>query len=51
MTNVAATDRTRPADWPYTEQEMRQVRDAVQREAYPPAGRTGVGSVLRRRLG
>ena len=47
--NVQQLNQTRPADWPYTEAEMRQVRAAVQREAYPPAGRSGVGAAIRRR--
>lgn len=46
--NVAATDRNRSTDWPYSDLEMQQIKTAVQREAYPPAGRTGVGTVVKR---
>jgi hypothetical protein len=47
MVNVAQADRRRAQDWPYTDEQMRQMMAAVQREAYPPAQRTGVGSVVR----
>lgn len=35
------------SDWPYTEQEMQQAMAAVQREGYPPTGRTGIGAAIR----
>ena len=49
MTNVQQLNRTRPADWPYTAHEMELIRAAVQAEANPPAQRSGVGPVVRRR--
>lgn len=47
MTNVLHANRRRAQDWPYTDEQMRQMMAAVQREAYPPAQRTGIGSVVR----
>jgi hypothetical protein len=48
--NVAQTDRTRGSDFPYTAAELRQIARAVRNEGYPPQGRTGVGTVVRRHL-
>ena len=48
MTNVAAANLTQPSDWVPTPEQIEQMRAAMNREAYPPARRTGVGTVLRR---
>lgn len=43
MTNVAETDRSRGADFPYTTAELRQIAAAVRNEGYPASGRIEVG--------
>jgi hypothetical protein len=51
MTNVAAVDRQHGRDWPYTVEQMQQIKVAVQVQPYPPAGRSGIGTVLRQGRG
>lgn len=46
--NVQQTNTNRPPDWNPTPEQIAQVLRAVRNEAYPPAGRTGVGPVARR---
>jgi hypothetical protein len=48
VTNVAETNRDRRADFPYTDAELAAIKAAVRNEAYPPQGRRGVGTVIRR---
>lgn len=48
MTNVSAANVNQPKPWNPTPVTVEQILAAVQREAYPPAGRSGVGTVLRR---
>lgn len=48
MTNVATANVQHPA-FPYSSAELAAIMRAVQNEAYPPQGRTGVGTVLRKR--
>lgn len=46
--NVAAANVNQPRPWVPSPVTVQQILAAVQREAYPPAGRSGVGTVLRR---
>lgn len=48
MLNVAAVNSQQPPDWAPTRAEIEQIKKALNDEAYPPAGRTCVGTVLRR---
>jgi 2-keto-3-deoxy-L-rhamnonate aldolase RhmA len=48
MLNVAAVNSQQPPDWAPTRAEIEQIKRAVANEAYPPAGRSGVGPVARR---
>ena len=47
MTNVQQMNRTQPPDWNPDPQTLARLRTAVNREAYPPAQRSGVGPVAR----
>jgi hypothetical protein len=47
MTRVVQANRSQPADWAPTREQLTRMREAMNREAYPPAQRTGVGTVLR----
>jgi 2-keto-3-deoxy-L-rhamnonate aldolase RhmA len=46
--NVQQVNSQQPPDWSPTREEIEQVKQAVKNEAYPPAGRSGVGPVARR---
>ena len=46
--NVAVTNTTQPADWKPIPEQIAQVLRALKNEAYPPAGRRGVGPVVSR---
>lgn len=48
MTNVSRDNVQRPV-FPYTSAELVAIAQAVRNEGYPPQGRTGVGTVLRKR--
>jgi hypothetical protein len=48
MRNVARADSQQPPDWAPTPEQIEQIKAALENEAYPPAGRTGVGYVARR---
>lgn len=48
MTNVAKANLQYPG-FPYTPTELAQIAAAVRNEGYPPQGRTGIGTVLRKR--
>jgi hypothetical protein len=48
MTNVTQANLTQPSDWVPTAEQIEQMWAAMNREAYPPAQRNGVGTVLRR---
>ncbi len=48
MSKLQQLNQTRPADWPYSDQEMQLIRAAVAAEGNPPAQRSGVGTVVRR---
>lgn len=48
MVNVAAANLTQPSDWALTPEQIQQLRETMNREAYPPAQRTGVVTVPRR---
>ncbi|MFC7533060.1 hypothetical protein [Actinoplanes sp. GCM10030250] len=37
-----------PPDWHPTREEIEQIKRALRDEAYPPAGRIGLGTVVRR---
>ena len=47
--NVAQVDRSRGGDFPYTPAELAAIAAAVRNEGYPPQGRDGVGTVIRKR--
>jgi|tagenome__1003787_1003787.scaffolds.fasta_scaffold20040959_1 hypothetical protein len=51
MRNVARADSQQPPDWTLTPEQIEQIKAALENEAYPPAGRTGVGCVVRRPAG
>lgn len=46
MTNVAAANDRNPGG--FTPDEIARIRRAVANEAYPPQGRVGFGTVVRR---
>ena len=48
MTNVTDAIRRPPGDFPYTAAELARIAAAVRNEGYPPEGRTGVGTVLKK---
>jgi hypothetical protein len=48
VTNAAKADEQQPA-FPYTPKQLRQIAAAVRDEGYPPQGRNGLGTVVRRR--
>lgn len=48
MRNIAEANHSRGADW-YSPAELAAIMQAVRNEAYPPQGRTGIGTVLRKR--
>ncbi len=45
--NIAEANTNR-RDWQPTREQVAQIMRALRNEAYPPAGRSGVGTVLRR---
>jgi hypothetical protein len=47
MRDVAEADRQQPPDWTPTREEIERIKTALTNEAYPPGGRTGVGTVVR----
>jgi predicted RNA-binding protein with PUA domain len=49
MLNVHEVNVTQPPDWRPTPEQVKQIAQALLNEAYPPAGRTRVGTVLRGR--
>ncbi len=46
--NIAEVNTNQPRDWAPSPEQIQRVLRALRNEAYPPAGRTGVGTVLRR---
>jgi hypothetical protein len=48
MFNIAEANVNPPRDWAPTREQIDRVLKALRNEAYPPAGRSGVGTVLRR---
>lgn len=50
MFNIASVNAQQPPDWNPSREQIQQIKEAVRNEAYPPAGRTGVGTVLRRHV-
>lgn len=49
--NIAEANTNQPRDWAPSPDQVRQVLRALRNEAYPLAGRCGVGTVLRGRRG
>jgi hypothetical protein len=47
MSNVSEANVQHPA-FPYTPAQLRRITVAVRNEGYPPQGRTGVGTVVRK---
>lgn len=47
MVNVAKSNLQHPG-FPYTPDQLRQVAAAVRNEGYPPQGRAGIGTVVRK---
>lgn len=47
MTDIAQANRQHPG-FPYTPDQLRQIAVAVRNEGYPPQGRNGIGTVIRR---
>jgi hypothetical protein len=45
--NIAQINTTQPPDWAPTPEQIAQIKRALKNEAYPPAGRSGVGPVTR----
>src|SRR6188508_2387899 len=48
VTNVSQTNDRNGGGFSLTATEIRQIKAAVANEAYPPQGRAGVGTVVRR---
>jgi hypothetical protein len=48
VTNVQGANVTQPRDWNPSPEVIAQLQAALNREAYPPAQRSGVGTVVRR---
>lgn len=45
---ILEVDRTQPADWHPTRETLAQLRTVVNREAYPPAQRSGAAAATGR---